>query len=150
TVFYRFVVGIEEQVKMVVQNGFALGAWPVDAMAVEVYGQRLGIGAVPAFFLHFHSVRLKPMYVFHPADFLALEPAPATENRMVPAQVDKLLDKTQKFVVHVRPVLPRNFVVLAEGVVVPVLGVPHFIARFQHRNALAEKKGGEKIPLLFL
>jgi len=46
------------------------------------------------------------------------------------------------------PVQPREFVVLAIGVVIPLLGVVDFIAVKQHGHALREQESGKKVPLL--
>src|SRR5215207_562973 len=47
-----------------------------------------------------------------------------------------------------RPVVPAEIVVLAVGVVVAALGAADLIAAEEHRRALRQKEGGEKVPLL--
>ena len=63
---------------------------------------------------------------------------PAAEYRMRPAQRDQLAGKFQQFDVHVFPVVPRNFIILAIRVVIAVLGAAKLITTQQHRDALGQ------------
>ncbi len=62
---------------------------------------------------------------------------------MVATQRRHLLNEGHSRPVHSLPVVPGGLVVLAVGVVVPVLGSAQLIASQNHRHSLGEKKGGE-------
>src|SRR5271167_2810027 len=49
---------------------------------------------------------------------------------------------------HHAPVQPTDFIVLAVGVVVALLGARHFVASENHGNAMRDQQNGDKVLAL--
>src|SRR5258706_9245407 len=64
------------------------------------------------------------------------------------AELDQAVYEREQLVVDLRPVEPRDLVVLAVGVVVAVLRPPNLIAATDHRYPDGEDQGRQKVPLL--
>src|SRR5215211_4401065 len=74
----------------------------------------------------------------------------AAEDRLLGTDTDQPPHERVEVVIPCweRPVVPAEIVVLAVGVVVTALGAADLIAAEEHRRALRQKEGGEKVPLL--
>ena len=105
---------------------------------VAVYGTRIlkreTLLAVPAPFINYHA-GINPKYRGQHPGYWAL------------AQGDELLHEVEDFAIFGQqgPVKPAEFIVLAVGVVVAVLGAADFIAHEQHGDAQREQVEGEEV-----
>ena len=81
-------------------------------------------------------------------DRSALEPPPAAEHRMAMPEPDQAARELEQRLVGVRPVVPRNLVVLAVCVVVALLRPADFVAADEHRHTLRQKQRGQEVPRL--
>src|SRR5204863_9828992 len=80
----------------------------------------------------------------------ALEKFRAPENRMITPEPNQFLGKGEELVLLgiVFPAEPAQLVIVAVGIIIPVLRPRPFIAGVEHRYTLGEKQGCEEIPPL--
>src|SRR5216684_7637263 len=136
---HRLVVGVEEQEEAVIDDIFAARAgW--DSVTAEEDADASGELPLPVVVRHRFAVGLEPADVAHfrAAKRAAVEPAAPLEGGMRAAELDQAGGEREQFVVDIRPVEPRDLVVLAVGVVVAVLRPPDLIAAADHWYADGE------------
>ena len=101
---------------------------------------------------HFAAIEVEPHDVLdvRAGDAASLEKMLAAEYRMLLAQGDEMANivKEPLPILIQMPVEPAQFVVLAIGIVVALLGSADFIAGEQHRHALRQQQGGQQIAFL--
>ena len=123
-----------------------------DLVSEETHAQAAGVGAGPVAFGHFHAIGAEPVDVLdvRAVDGAALKKMPSPEDGLLAAQFDERPDELEEafLLVVENPIDPGDFVVLAIGVVVSLLGATEFIPRKEHGNALREEQGGQEIPPL--
>ena len=83
-----------------------------------------------------------------PVNRTPLEPAAPAEHGMAVTQPNQPAGELQQAGVRGRPVVPRNLVVLAVGVVVPSLRAADLVAPEQHRHPLRQEQRRQEIPRL--
>ena len=124
----------------------------LDSVAVQQQTQTAGMVLIPFLVRHFLAIRSQPEDVLDVGalDVSPLEEMAPTEHRVIFSQANDPADELQQLLivtVHV-PVDPADLIVLAVGVVVAVLGAPHFVPGQQHRHTLRQQQRGEEIALL--
>src|SRR5262245_47051919 len=121
---------VEEREDVVVLYGLAALVHPLDDRAGEVHAEASVVRGVPLLVRHFLSVRPEPHHFPNAARELPTlqEPAPA-EHRMLPPERDHLGYEILELLLFLGkiPVEPGSLVVLAIGVVVPVLRVAQLV-----------------------
>src|SRR5207245_4841749 len=77
-----------------------------------------------------------------------LEEPPPLKRGVPRPEMGEPRHELQELLVRVLPIEPADLVVLAIGVVVPLLRATDFVAGQQHRDALREQQRREEVPLL--
>src|SRR6185503_12751562 len=97
---------------------------------------------LPVVFGHLGARGGEPADVAHlaAAERPSLEPASAGEDWMRRAQPDQIAREAEQRAVGVLPVVPGDLVVLAVGVVVPLLRAADLVAAAQHRDPLRQEQ----------
>src|SRR5258706_15818362 len=114
---HRLVVGVEEQEETVVADVLAARAGR-DSVTAEEDGDAAGEGALPVVVRHLFAVGLEPADVAHfgATKRATVEPAAPLEGWMRAAELDQAGYEREQLVLDLRPVEPRDLVVLAVGV----------------------------------
>src|SRR5262249_9978107 len=76
-----------------------------------------------------------------------VEKGPPAKDPVPPAQPDHLADEAKKVVVLIGqfPIHPTHFIVLAPGVIIPILRAEEFITGQQHWYALRQQYSGHQV-----
>ena len=143
-------MGVEDQVEAGVGHRVAMGVGVGNGVAVDEYAETLGKSFAPVLLAHLRALVREPCNVFAvgAVDGAAEEPAAPAECRVGMAEGDQPPGERMQFLVDLFPVEPGEFVVLAVGVVVAVLGAADFVPRKQHGYALRQHQGDEDVALL--
>src|SRR5690242_9315391 len=139
----RLVVRVEHDVEAVVDDPLAALVHRGDRGSVQEDAERLREAGLPVLVRHLDSRRREPADVADvvPADRAPLKPAAAAEHGVRVAQRDQMAGELEQLLVRVLPVVPRDLVVLAVRVVVPLLRAADLVAAADHGNALREQQG---------
>ena len=126
----------------------------VKHVASESHPEALREIRSPLIVAHLRAAWLKEANIFDvvPAYRATEEELSALKGRLFGPDARALSSEIKEsFLAIVKlPVRPGNFIILAECVVIPVLGMAELIAAIDHRYTLREKEGREEIPLLSL
>ncbi|GAA1243966.1 hypothetical protein GCM10009646_34600 [Streptomyces aureus] len=150
----RLPVAVEKQQERVVDHRPPVRIGLGDGVSVEEHGHRVGVTALPVVVRHLARVRAQPHEVGQGLALVGVrvtaEEAAAAQHRVGGSQGDGApgeLHQLALVLVHA-PVGPGDLVVLAVGVVVPLLGAAQFVAVGEHGDALGEQQRGEEVALL--
>src|SRR4029078_5258584 len=114
--------------------------------------QATDVALLPIVFGHFLPVRAKPRQILDVGaiDAGALKELPATKDRMGRTQHNQRAGEGEERLLLTRdvPIEPADLIVLAVGVVFPLLRPPNFIASANHRYALRQQESRQHIALL--
>src|SRR6266478_1995667 len=121
-------------------NEYARALFGADAIAfghrvaVDERAERLCVSHAPIARDHLGAVGPEPFEIFQLTGFrgTAAEPSPAPENRMLAPDLDQPPRELDQRRVRVLPIDPRNWIVLAVGVVVAALCATELVTVEDH------------------
>src|SRR5271165_6773795 len=148
------MMGVEQDQGRLVNDRLAPLVHVADEVAGQPHAQALDVSLVPVLVGHLLAARAEERKILDvgAAEGPALEELPPLEDRMLapdPRNLPGEIEESLLPVVQV-PVQPGQLVVLAKGIVVPLLGVPDLVAGQEHGDALGEHQRDHEIALLAL
>ena len=144
----RRVAGVQQHHEVVVDDPATVRVDRRDGLAVEEHADGSCIAVLPVVVRHRLTVRPEPGEVLDVADLAALEPSAPAERRVVAAERGDAPRPLEQILVDGAPVEPRDLVVLAVRVVVPLLRAPDLIPTEQHRHTLRQQQRGQQVAAL--
>ena len=120
--------------------------------AVHQHAETLHVHVAPFLGFHLGAGGVDPGHVLYPQLLVidAGQKPAAAQDRIFVAQRRQLLHKADQGPVSLLclPVDPADFVVLAIGIVVALLGAGELVAGEQHRRALRQQQGAKEVAPL--
>src|SRR6266566_5118127 len=128
--FHRLPVSIEDYIEGIILNAPSGCVEAGNFVAAYKHAQRFRERYTPILVGHLLSVGAKPREVAHvvAANRSSLKPSSPPEYRMLLVELDDFARELKLRRIYILPVQPRNFIVLAIGIVVALLRAPEFIA----------------------